>query len=326
MRELADSPARRHHPGAQFRKLLDKGELLVLPGTFSPLGARIIERVGFSAAYISGYAVSAHWLGLPDVGFITMSEMLDTARRIVQAVRIPILVDIDTGYGNALNVIRAVREFLDAGVAALQLEDQVSPKRCGHVAGRQVIAIEEAVGKIRAAHAARNDSQPDGVIVARTDARGAVGGSLEEAIERGQAYAEAGADVIFVEGLLSEEEIEACAKSIPAPLLYNMAGVSPRVDFKRLSDLGVRVVIVPGLHNRAAAVAMWDAAAGLMQNGVAGVAVQDPPAGHPLEEFHSFVGFDYIRHLENEFLPPEEVLKKYESPSIGYMPADKKPV
>src|SRR5215813_10818174 len=168
----------------KLRQLLDAGRTIVAPGCYNALSAKILDTVGFPALYMTGYGTSLSLLGLPDVGLATMTEMHLNARYIANAVKVPVIADADNGYGNAINVIRTVREYVQTGVAAIHLEDQIIPKRCGHVAGRRVIALEEAVGKYRAAAQARDEVDPDFVLIARTDARGAHGGSLEDAIRR----------------------------------------------------------------------------------------------------------------------------------------------
>ena len=183
--------------GRALRQALKRKPFLTSPGITTPLHAMIVEKAGFDFVYVGGYDVSLTLLGLPDVGFITETEMLNNARHIASSVKLPVIVDVDTGYGNALNVIRTVKDFEAAGVACIHIEDQVAPKRCGHVAGKMVIPLEEAAGKIRAATDARRDK--DFMIMARTDAIAAAGGGLEEAIRRAKAYAKAGADMIWAE-------------------------------------------------------------------------------------------------------------------------------
>ncbi|RMF84204.1 MAG: carboxyvinyl-carboxyphosphonate phosphorylmutase [Nitrospinota bacterium] len=303
-----------------FRHLLTRPEILVMPGCYNAVTAKILAQVGFEAIYMSGYGVSVGLLGMPDVGLTTMTEMHTTARYIANAVSVPVLADADTGYGNAINVLRTVREYIQTGVAGIHIEDQVTPKRCGHVSGKMLIPLEEAVGKYRAADAARQELDPDFVLIARTDARNAVGGGLEEAIRRGNAYAQAGADVIFVEAPLSVEEIERVVKEIDAPILYNNTGISPRLSVEELQQLGVAAVIYPTLSLQATLRGVWDLAQDLKKRGTQ--AVLDFLAemkGHPLEDQHRFAGFPEIRKLEEEFLPSEEVMRKYEA-SEGYQP------
>jgi 2-methylisocitrate lyase-like PEP mutase family enzyme len=196
----------------RLRALIARGPTLYVPGCYNAMSARVLESAGFEAIYMTGYGTSLSLTGLPDVGLTSMSEMVANARYIASAVGIPLIADADTGFGNAINVIRTVREYIGAGVAGLHMEDQVSPKRCGHVAGRLVIPMEEAVGKIRAAVDARNALDPDFVIIARTDARGASGGSLDEALRRANAFLAAGADLAFIEGPTSAEEVRRIVK------------------------------------------------------------------------------------------------------------------
>jgi methylisocitrate lyase len=215
---------------------------IAVPGVFDALVARLAQRLGFQAIYLSGAALSAS-AGLPDVGLLTLSEFVEKARTITQATEIPLLCDADTGFGEALNVERAVHLYEAAGVAGIHLEDQQLPKRCGHLSGKQLVSPEVMVAKIKAAVASRRD--PDFVIVARTDARGVSG--FEDAVKRARSYLQAGADVIFPEALESQEEFSAFAKTVPAALVANMTefGRSPLLDFQTLAALGYRMVIYP---------------------------------------------------------------------------------
>ena len=202
---------------SKLRALLAQQELLVAPGVYDGLSAKIAEAVGFVALYISGGAV-ARSMGYPDVGLVTLTEMQKRLEEIRAVTTLPLIVDADTGYGNAINVIRTIQAYERAGAAALHLEDQVEPKRCGHYEGKQVVSVAEMTQKIQAAIEAR--SNDDFVIIARTDARAVLG--LDVAIKRGNAYAEAGADIIFVEAPQSVEEIGRIAREVNAPLLINM--------------------------------------------------------------------------------------------------------
>ncbi len=309
---------------ARFRELLAQKELLIAPAAYDALSAKIIEQAGFKLMAITGYGVSAGLLGKPDVGLTTMTEVVDVARRIVGAVSIPVFCDADTGYGNAINTMRTAEEFIKSGVAGIHLEDQVAPKRCGHVAGKQLISIEEAVGKYRAVDHVRREMDPDFVLIARTDARGALGGGIEEVIRRGKAYTEAGADVIFPDGLTSVEELERCVSEVPAPILYNMTGVSPYVSMADLKKMGVGIVENAGGAFASAARAMWDYMEGLASGGTdfmmeSGKEMAEQMVGHPIRNFHEFIGFPQIRKLEEEFLPSEEVQRKY-AETVGYQP------
>ena len=302
----------------RLRELL-KSTPLVVPGCYDALSAKVLERAGFPAVYMTGYGTSLALLGLPDAGLATMSEMHLNARYIANAVAVPVIADADNGYGNAINVMRTVREYIQTGVAGIHIEDQAIPKRCGHVAGRRVIPIEEAVGKYRAAAAVRRDLDPDFVLIARTDARGAHGGSLDEAIRRANAYLEAGADLAFVEGPTSVDEIRRVCGEVRGPIFYNQTGVSPRLTPDQMKELGIAVTILPGATLRVALQAIWDFAAALRAEGPAAEArFAERFKDHPVGDLHTFAGFDQIRAWEGEYLPPEEQ-EKYQA-SVGHQP------
>ena len=304
---------------ARLRELIAKGPTLFVPGCFNAVSARVLEGAGFPAVYMTGYGTSLALTGLPDVGLTTMSEMVANARYIAASVKAPLIADADTGFGNAINVIRTIREYIGAGVAGLHMEDQVNPKRCGHVAGRVVIPIEEGVGKIRAAVDTRNDLDPDFVIVARTDARGASGGSLDEAIRRANAYLEAGADLAFVEGPTSVDEVKRICGEVKGPVFYNMTGVSPRFTLDEMRALGIAVCISPNAMLRSALAAMHDLAAQMHAEGpVAETRFMEAFKQHPLGDLHTFAGFDQVRAWEREYLG-EEAMRKY-ADSVGHVP------
>ena len=248
----------------QLRELLQRGELITAPGVYDGLSARIAEAAGFDALYISGGAISRS-MGYPDLGLVTQTEMVKRLEEIRAVTSLPLIVDADTGYGNAINVLRTIRAYERAGAAGLHIEDQVEPKRCGHYEDKDIISVHEMEQKIRAAVAARERGEL--VIIARTDARAVLG--LEAAIERGNAYAEAGADVIFVEAPQSLEEIEQIASNVHAPLLINMfwGGKTPLVAAEQLAALGYRIMIVPSDLQRAAIGAMQKAADAIRQHG-----------------------------------------------------------
>ena len=303
----------------RLRALIAGGPTLYVPGCFNAMSARVLESAGFGVVYMTGYGSSLALTGLPDVGLTTMSEMVANARYIASAVRIPLIADADTGFGNAINVIRTVREYIGAGVAGIHLEDQVNPKRCGHVAGRLVIPLEEAVGKIRAAVDTRRALDPDFVLIARTDARGASGGSLDEAIRRANAFLEAGADLAFVEGPTSVEEVRRVCKEVNGPVFYNMTGVSPRFTLDEMRSLGIAVCISPNAMLRAALAAMYDLALQLHDEGpVAETRFMETFKRHALGDLHTFAGFDQVREWEKEYLG-EEAMKKY-ADSVGHVP------
>jgi len=228
-------------PGRRLRDAWKAG-IVQIPGVYNPLVARLAEEAGFQAIYLSGAALSAS-MGMPDVGLVTLSEFVDFARSITSACKLPLISDADTGFGEALNVERTVQQFEAAGVAGIHLEDQVMPKRCGHLSGKKLVTKHEMDAKVRAAVGGRTD--PDFVIIARTDARGVT--DMKDAIDRALAYKEAGADVIFVEALKTEHEFAEFAKEVPGPLLANMTefGQTPLLDIKKLSSLGYQLVIYP---------------------------------------------------------------------------------
>jgi 2-methylisocitrate lyase-like PEP mutase family enzyme len=240
---------------AALRAQLSDGKLIVAPGVFDGISAHLVARLGFSAGYLTGAGVAASGFGLPDIGLVTQTEMAERARMLTRVLGdVPLIADADTGYGAALNVVRTVGEYEAAGVAAIQLEDQAFPKRCGHLPGKELIGTREFVTKLRAALDARAD--PDLVVIARTDARAPLG--LEAAISRANAYAQAGADVIFVEAPQSPDEIERIAKDVDAPLLINLVigGLTPIESTERLAELGYAIAIYPTLPLTGAAAAM----------------------------------------------------------------------
>jgi methylisocitrate lyase len=241
-------------PGTRLRAAWER-ETIAVPGVFCPLVAKMAERLGFRAVYLSGGALSAA-AGVPDVGLLTLTEFVDEAQRIARATTLPLLCDADTGFGEALNVERTVQLFEAAGVAGIHLEDQQLPKRCGHLAGKALVSAEEMAAKVRAAVAARRD--PAFVIVARTDARGVNG--FDDAVARARLYLQAGADAIFPEALESPEEFAAFARAVPAPLLANNTefGRSPNLDVAAFGKLGYRMVLFPLTAFRAALKAAHD--------------------------------------------------------------------
>jgi 2,3-dimethylmalate lyase len=228
---------------ATLRQLVTRKNGLVVPGAYDGISARLVERTGFPAVYMSGYGTSASRLGLPDLGYAGLAEMSDHARNMAAAVTIPLIADADTGYGNALSVRRTVNAYEGAGVAALHIEDQVAPKRCGHLSGHQIIPRLEFAGKIRAAADARTD--PDLMIIARTDAISAV--DFDEALRRGEDAVKAGADVLFIEAPRDEAQVQQVARAFDTPLLYNYApgGRSPLLPFSRLRELGYAIILLP---------------------------------------------------------------------------------
>jgi 2-methylisocitrate lyase-like PEP mutase family enzyme len=302
-----------------LRRRIDTEKGLWNPLCYDCVSARIFEKAGADLIAISGYGISLSLLGLPDMGFISLPELAMMTRFIANSVNTPVIADADTGFGNALNVLRTTRELIQAGAAAMLIEDQLAPKRCGHVAGKQIIPMEEAVGKYLAAVEVRDELDPDFIIVARTDARGALGGSLEEAIRRANAYIQAGANVAFVEGIPSKEELRRVVRGVNGPVLYNMIGISPIIPFSELKEIGVSII---GFGNAqwASTKAMWDYAHDIKKRGVkAQIEFLERMKGHPLEEFHVFAGFPEMKAKEERFLPKEEIEQKYQG-TLGYKP------
>jgi 2-methylisocitrate lyase-like PEP mutase family enzyme len=250
-------------PTTRLRQLV-ANDVVVAPGVYDGLSARLAARAGFAALYATGGGI-ARSMGYPDLGLLSPREIVDRLANIVEQAGVPVIADADTGYGNALNVRRAVREFERAGVAAIHLEDQTFPKRCGHYDDKAVVPTAEMVQKLRAAREALAD--PDLLLIARTDALAVEG--LDAAIERALAYEAAGADVIFVEAPTTHAEIETIARRVPAPKLINMfqGGKTPLVPVARLRELGYRIVIIPSDLQRAAILAMEDTLAAIARDG-----------------------------------------------------------
>ncbi len=288
---------------ARLRKLLTGPLPLTAPGCYDALGARLIEQAGFEVVYMTGFGTAASLLGRPDVGLLNQGEMLDNVRRIVAATSLPVIADADTGYGNELNVIRTVQLWEQAGVAGLHLEDQVTPKKCGHMSNKQVVALSDAVAKIRAAVAAR--SNPNTVLIARTDARAVEG--LDAAIERAKRFADAGADMLFVEALEGEGEIETvCEKLRGYPLLFNWVdgGKTPPLTYERISELGFRLIICPISTLLAATTAMRSALAEIRAAGTPPAGAKSEGANSPVLTFDAFtdlIGLPEISDLERLF-------------------------
>ena len=278
----------------RLRQLIDADDILVAPGAYDAITGRLIERAGFDAVYMTGAGtVNAH-LGLPDIDLASMTEMAENAARIAAAVSVPVFCDIDTGYGNAVSVMRTIRFFEAAGVAGVHLEDQVSPKRCGHLEGKRIVEIDEMAGKIEAAIEARRDD--DFVIMARTDAAAVEG--VDKAIERARAYAAAGADVIFTEALTTEEEFRRFADAdVGAPLLANMTefGRTPYLTTAQFQDLGYAAVIFPMVAFRTMLKAVDDALRHVRREGTQVALLESMTTRADLYEL-----LDYPRYEEQE--------------------------
>ena len=284
-----------------LKQLFKRDRLLVAPGCFDGLSARLVEEAGFEAAYLSGGAV-ARSMGIPDIGLVTMSEVIERAAQVVAAVKIPIIADADTGYGNAVNLVRSVREFERTGVAAIHIEDQITPKRCGHLDGKEVIPLAEMENKLHAALTNRND--PDFLIIARTDARGVHG--FDDAISRGRAFAKLGVDAIFVEAPQSEAELEEIPRALPdVPLLVNVfkGGKTPMLPVDRLQQMGYRIAIYPSETQRAAIHAMRQALALLKREGTT---EKMDDALTTFKERDKVVGLDEWQRLERQYMALSE--------------------
>ncbi len=283
-------------PRARLRELLTGPRPLMAPGAYDALSARLVEQAGFDAVYMTGFGTTASLIGRPDVGLLSAAEMVDNARRIVAAVDVPVIADADTGYGNAINVVRTVQLYEQAGVAGIQLEDQVMPKRCGHMSGKVLVGADEMAGKVRAAVAARRD--PDLVVIARTDAVAVTG--VDDALERARAYADAGADLLFVEAPTTEADVEKVAAALDgvAPLVFNWAegGRTPPLSLDRMAELGFALVLYPIGTLLAATAGIRTLLAALRTDGV------PPMEGLPsFGEFTDLVGLPEVTDLEQRF-------------------------
>ncbi|MEL7647332.1 MAG: isocitrate lyase/PEP mutase family protein [Sedimentibacter sp.] len=282
----------------KLREMLSQNKIIVAPGAYDAWSAKLISKSGFQAVYMTGYGVSASVLGKPDIGLITLTEMVAAAKNIVDAAGdTPVIADADNGYGGNLNVMRTVQEYERAGVAAIQLEDQVTPKRCGHMEGKEIISKEEMVAKIKAAVSARKD--PDLCIIARTDAR-AVNG-FEDALERAKIYEEAGADIIFIEAPQSVDEMKKVAQCIKSPLLANMVekGKTPMLKNNELENIGYKIAIYPVSPLYAATKAVIDILSSMKENDTS-LSSLDKIVDFPT--FNSMIDLQELRELEKSFL------------------------
>ena len=301
--------------GTIFRQLLRDEPYLYTGGIYSPLDAQIAESAGMKSIYLSGYSV-AMLNGWPDMGLLTMTEVAKTASMVASAVEVPIIADADDGYGNALSTMRTVQEFVKTGVAGIHLEDQRFPKRCGHIAGKTVVSREEVIGKYRAALAERDRLDPDFVVIARTDAYGAVGGSMEEAIRRGRAYADAGVDLVWAElSNASREPAAAFAKAMrethpSLPLAFNYSSSfrwhqDPNpLTFKELGELGYKFIFITLFGAHAATYAMWNAMEELVRDEEqAQWRLEKTKVGHPTESHHVMARVAHFQELEKRYIP-----------------------
>lgn len=278
------------------RRFLSEQGQLVMPGVFDTLSAKIAARAGFEVVFITGYSLSATLLGEPDFGLLTQTEVVNAAQRICSVVDTPVIVDADTGYGNAVNVVRTVQDLVRAGAAGMFLEDQVWPKRCGHMKGKQVIALDEQLKKLRAAIEAKKEH--DFYIVARTDARQALG--LSEAITRGIAFKQAGADAVFIEAPESKEEMKEISRHVPGPLVANMLerGVTPLMGPEELKGLGFDLIVWPLAPLYSVAKTLTEMYSTLRRDGST-VKILDRLM--PFDEFNEIVGLEEKYSLDQRY-------------------------
>lgn len=280
---------------ARLRQAIEAGEFILAPGVFDLISALIADKLGFNALYVTGYGTVASHLGLPDAGLATYRDMLERVAQIAKMTSTPIIADADTGYGGLLNVRHTVRGYEDAGVTAIQIEDQVFPKKCGHTPNRRVIPVEDMVRKIEVASDSR--SSRDFLIIARTDARTSLG--LEEAISRGKAYAKAGADIIFVESPETEQEILAISEGIQAPILANMVngGTTPLLPAKRLKELGYSIAIHPAVGFLSVGAALQKSYQDLAANGITSEEIEL----FSFSKFNELLGFKDVWEFERRY-------------------------
>lgn len=297
----------------RLRQLIEAPDILVMPGVFDGFSARLLAPAGFAAGFISGAGISEASLGWADQGVMGLEENLRAARALASCCELPLIADGDTGYGNAVNVHFTVRGFERAGVAGVMIEDQVWPKRCGHMKGKEVVSAEEGAAKIQAAAEARSDS--DLIIMSRTDALATHG--LEEVIRRLNMYAEAGADLLFADAIITTDQIRAIVRGAPRPLCVNMGfgirrrSTTPLLSARQLQDMGVAVVIYPRLLTAAAIQGMKNAITALQESLQSGEVRERPDLLVSFEELNGLVGMADLERLEQRYLTPEQFQRKY---------------
>ena len=295
----------------RFRELLRRRELLVMSGGFSPLHARMSEILGYEGFFMSGSQVAAYVYGYPDVGLLGLSEMAEAVRRITNVTGIPVFADADTGYGNAVNVYYTVQTYIRAGAAGLHIEDQEAPKKSGTLAGRRLISVEEAIGKYKAAMAAKKELDPDFVICARCDSIGSESGSFQDAVERSTRYVkEAGVDAIWVNTLTKREEIEEACRRIPAPVIAPYYGPRPSPTFEEFQKLGAAAVLYPSLTTANGLQATWELLHEFKERGPGVLEewnkkAQESPVGMVPRTQDPILPAEKIRKIEDEFIPKE---------------------
>ena len=281
---------------ARLAASIQKGEFVTAPGIYDMISAKVADQMPFNALYMTGYGVAASHLGVPDAGIASFADVVSRVRMIANGTDSPLICDADTGFGGLLNVHHTVKGYEDAGCSAIQMEDQESPKKCGHTPGRQVVAIEDMVEKIQVAVEARND--PNFLIIARTDSRTGLG--LDEAIKRGHAFADAGADVIFIESPESVEELKIVGSAFDKPILANMAdgGKTPILPADQLQEMGFSIAIFPGLGMLVAAAALESAYRSLLKDGTSAT-MDTPMIG--LTDMHKLMGFEEVWEFERKW-------------------------
>jgi 2-methylisocitrate lyase-like PEP mutase family enzyme len=294
--------------GKALRSLLQRPGLIIAPGVYDALSARICEMVGFEAVSHSGYGTAAATLGRPDIGLLDMTEMVRQVGSVAKAVEIPVLGDADTGFGNAVNVFRTVQEYIRAGTAGLFIEDQVLPKRCGHMRGKQVVSKAEMLGKLRAAMDSRDELDPDFVIMCRTDAI-AVNG-FEDALDREKAAADLGVDMIFVEALETREQMERVGREIRLPLMLNLieGGRTPLISYAEAEALGFKYIALAITALSAAAKGMYDVMRRVRQEGASNAYLDRL---FTFQEFAQVVRLDRFRQMEDRYLPSDVLEERY---------------
>ncbi len=283
----------------QLRKLIERKGSILVPGVYDALSAKIAERIGFGVIFHTGYGTAASLLAQPDVGLVSFGEMVDRVASICRAVNVPVICDADTGYGNAVNVYRTVKEYIWAGASGMIVEDQAWPKRCGHMTGKETIPREESLGKIRAAVDARNEVDEDVIIIARTDAIATEG--LQEAVERAKEFKKAGADIIFLEAPKSFNQLASISKEINAPMLLNQIerGATPLIPFDKAEKLGFKIVLCPLTSLYAAAKGIKDSLEYLKKHNTSEGLKNLIPFG----DFNKLVGYDEFHKLEMRYVP-----------------------
>jgi 2-methylisocitrate lyase-like PEP mutase family enzyme len=302
----------------QLRELINAPDILVMPGVFDGYSTRLLRASGFPAGFITGAGISEASLGWADQGIMGLEENLRVSRALAACADVPLIADADTGYGNAVNVHFTIRAFENAGLAGVMIEDQVWPKRCGHMKGKQVISAEEGAEKIRAAAEARLD--PDLLIMSRTDSLATHG--LAEVIKRLNMYAEAGADLLFADALLATDHITTVVKNVSRPVCVNMGfgirqrSTTPLISARQLQELGVAVVVYPRLLTSAAIQGMKNAIATLQESVASGKVIERPDQVVSFEELNELVGIKELERIEQRYLTPEQYQQKYEG--AGY--------